>query len=149
MEVLQFREGFYPFNTLQGRFEGGFAMKRLFLAAVALGLVLVSLSAVNTSGPEEVRHGPRIAVNELFSLNWAGYAVASDFASPSPTVTSVQGSWIVPTVEPTERTLFSSVWVGVGGFFQGDNSLIQAGTGQESRHGVTLYFAWTEALPQG
>ncbi len=124
-------------------------MKGILLASVVLGLMLTSLTAVNASAPELVRHGTRAAMNQLYSLNWAGYAVASDFTSPIATVTSAQGSWIVPTVEPTGRTIFSSVWVGVGGFFQGDNSLLQAGTGQDSGHQTTVYFAWTEALPQG
>jgi hypothetical protein len=81
----------------------------------------------------------------LSSQDWAGYVVASDFTSPSPLVSSVSGSWIVPEVTVTPQDTFSAVWVGIGGLF--DGTLIQAGTEQDSVGGQTYYSAWYELLP--
>lgn len=83
----------------------------------------------------------------LGSLNWAGYAAASDFTAPKAVATAVQGSWIVPTVQATSKTQYSSVWVGIGGFFQGDGTLIQTGTEEDSGSGSTFYAAWYELIP--
>ena len=60
-------------------------------------------------------------------------------------VTAVAGSWRVPSVEPTANDVYSSVWVGVGGY--GEKSLIQTGTAQQSVKGVASYYAWYELLP--
>jgi hypothetical protein len=38
--------------------------------------------------------------------------------------------------------------VGIGGFFQGDSTLIQAGTGEQMVNGQATYNAWTEILPR-
>ena len=86
-------------------------------------------------------------LDALNSLNWAGYVVASDFSSPQATVTSATGSWVVQTVAPSKRPVYSTQWVGIGGFFSGDNSLIQTGTSSNSANGNTNYFAWYELLP--
>lgn len=81
----------------------------------------------------------------LSSQDWGGYVVASDFTSPSPTVTAVTGSWIVPEVAVTPQDTFSAIWVGIGGLF--DGTLMQAGTEQDSVGGQTSYSAWYEFLP--
>lgn len=81
----------------------------------------------------------------LTNLNWGGYIAASNLTAPEPTVTSVSGSWTVPTVSVSTGNTFSSVWVGIGGFF--DTSLIQCGTEQDSFSGQTAYSAWYELLP--
>ena len=81
------------------------------------------------------------------SLNWAGYVVASDFTSPLGVVTDVRGSWIVPAIQATSKAEYSSVWIGIGGLFQGDTSLIQTGTEADSGSGATFYAAWYELLP--
>jgi Peptidase A4 family len=78
-------------------------------------------------------------------LNWGGYAVASDFNNPQPKVSSVSGSWIVPTVQFSQNDAFSAVWVGIGGTF--GNTLIQAGTEQDCIAGEVVYSAWFELLP--
>lgn len=104
--------------------------------------------ALNPPAATALRHGTNLRQAQLFSLNWAGYAAASDFTNPEAAVTAVHGSWIVPAVRPTNRAEFSSAWVGIGGFFSGDVSLIQTGTEQDSSHGATFYSAWLETLPQ-
>jgi hypothetical protein len=77
--------------------------------------------------------------------NWAGYAVASDLQNPAPEVTSVNGSWTVPSVSDVGVDAFSAVWVGIGG--QYDKRLIQIGTEQDWINGVAVYSARYEMLP--
>jgi hypothetical protein len=80
------------------------------------------------------------------SQNWAGYAILSNLTEPQPVVTGVSGSWIVPSVEASGRDTFSGVWIGVGGYGS-DETLVQAGTEQDSVRGLTSYSAWFEILP--
>jgi hypothetical protein len=81
----------------------------------------------------------------MVAENWAGYAVASDLQNPQPEVTSVNGSWTVPSVSDVGVDAFSAVWVGVGG--QYGHSLIQIGTEQDWVNGGPTYSAWYETLP--
>jgi hypothetical protein len=81
----------------------------------------------------------------LTDLNWGGYAVASDFNSPKPVITSVGGSWVVPQIETSQNDTFSAIWVGIGGTV--GTTLIQAGTEQDCIGGTVYYSAWFELLP--
>ena len=81
----------------------------------------------------------------MVAENWAGYAVASDLQNPMPEVTSVNGSWTVPSVSDVGVDAFSAVWVGVGG--QYGHTLIQVGTEQDWVSGGPVYSAWYETLP--
>ncbi len=80
-----------------------------------------------------------------YSLNWAGYVVASSFTTPAATVTMANGSWVVQTVAASRKPTYSAQWVGIGGFF--DSTLIQTGTSSDSASGATNYYAWYELLP--
>ena len=80
----------------------------------------------------------------LTSSDWSGYTVASDLNYPQPNVTSVNGSWTVPTVNVSPGNSFSAAWIGIGGQF--DGTLIQAGTEQDSTNGQGTYSAWYELL---
>lgn len=86
-------------------------------------------------------------IRRLTSFDWSGYSVASDLNSPEPQVTKVNGSWTVPTVKVSAGDTYSAVWIGVGGQF--DDTLIQAGTEQDSIDGKGTYSAWYELLPSG
>jgi len=68
--------------------------------------------------------------------------------TPQQTVTGVGASWVVPTVAPSTDDTFSAVWIGLGGQFTGDTSLIQCGTEQDSIGGQLVYSAWYELLPR-
>jgi hypothetical protein len=87
--------------------------------------------------------GPR---NETLSHNWSGYGL-----SGGP-YTSVQASWVVPTVSyetypGSPGVEVSSTWIGIGGQ-DGDETLIQIGTQQMAApSGKKGYFAWYEILP--
>jgi hypothetical protein len=76
---------------------------------------------------------------------WSGYIVASDIQNPSPVISSVNASWTVPEVKPSENDTFAGVWVGIGGY--GEETLIQTGTEQEYLNGRPVYYAWYELLP--
>src|SRR5271157_358038 len=90
-----------------------------------------------------------LASQSWTSFNWSGYAVASDLNNPRPLVTSIYGSWTVPTVTGLAPggEAYSAVWIGIGGQFLSDQSLIQAGTEQDSSRGRAEYSAWYELLP--
>ena len=90
----------------------------------------------------------------LQSTNWGGYVVASnqtalnDYNSTyaKPDITQVNASWTVQTAGSSHKAAYSAQWVGIGGFFSGDSSLIQTGTESDYSHGAS-YGAWYELLP--
>jgi len=81
----------------------------------------------------------------LVSLDWGGYIAFSP--NQQPLISGVSGSWTVPRVEPTSEDSSSAMWIGVGGYVDSDNTLIQAGTEQDSVNGAAIYSAWYETLP--
>ncbi len=82
----------------------------------------------------------------LTSPQWAGYVTMSNLLLRQPLVTSVSGSWTVPSVDAySQDDAFSAAWVGVGGY--GENTLIQAGTLHGVKNGEVVYYAWYELLP--
>jgi len=77
-----------------------------------------------------------------YSTNWSGYAVTGSAGS----VTSVEGSWAVPTVTGNRRTTaYSSFWVGIDGF--SSNTVEQTGTDSDMHNGKAEYYAWYEFYP--
>ena len=78
--------------------------------------------------------------SSLTSTNWSGYAVSANRGS----VTSVVGSWVVPTVSGT-GTAYSSTWVGIDGF--SSSTVEQIGTDSDVYNGVPQYYAWFEMYP--
>jgi hypothetical protein len=81
----------------------------------------------------------------LLVSQWSGYMVAPDVQDQSPLVKSVNASWRVPEINPSENNTFSGVWVGIGGY--GEDTLIQTGTEQECIDGKVTYYSWYELLP--
>lgn len=109
----------------------------------ALGFLVVSLAAfflilntVYASVPTE-------------SINWAGYIAASNALNPqNGVVTSVNGSWIVQSVNQTTVPYkYSSQWIGIDGAT--NQYLIQTGTESDSANNIdgSSYYAWWEVLP--
>jgi hypothetical protein len=88
------------------------------------------------------------------SNNWSGYNQGVlDKGSP---FTSVSGTWTVPTATQHKagEAESSASWVGIGGgcldtgCTANDNTLIQAGTGQDvAANGKASYYAWYELIP--
>jgi hypothetical protein len=85
------------------------------------------------------------------STNWSGYGVETDFNSPaSYAVTSVSGTWKVPTVASSNSFGWSSTWVGIDGF--SSSTVEQLGTEQDTAltaayYGMPQYYAWYEMYP--
>jgi hypothetical protein len=77
--------------------------------------------------------------NTAESSNWSGYA------DTGPTFSAISAQWVVPTVQPSQSSQYSSTWIGIDGY--GDSSLIQTGTAQETSSGATDYYDWYEILP--
>lgn len=121
------------------------AIFAVIILGVATGYYYYEYTLLNnnpSSGPAISSQTTTVSTD----LNWGGYAVASDFNNPQPIVTEVSGSWIVPQVTITQSDTFSAIWIGIGGTF--GNTLIQAGTEQDSIDGQAVYSAWFELLPQ-
>lgn len=123
-------------------------MRRMTIA-LAVGWLAIPVALVSTSTGvatigHAVFHPGAILTRGAFlqSTNWSGVA------DTGRTYTSVKGSWRVPAVSATSGPGFASDWVGVGGFFPGDSTLIQAGTSEQMMNGQATYNAWTEILPR-
>src|SRR4029077_4765530 len=89
---------------------------------------------------------PLPILDTAYSTNWSGYAAETNLSTPaSNAVTTVSGSWTVPTVTGKVNA-YSSVWVGIDGY--SSNSVEQLGTEQDtSKSGATRYYAWWEIYP--
>jgi hypothetical protein len=77
------------------------------------------------------------APNASTSTNWSGYAIQTSNGA----VTSVSGSWIVPTVSGS-GTGYSAIWVGIDGYQS--STVEQIGTEQDAGGGD---YAWYEMYP--
>jgi len=85
-------------------------------------------------------HGSGITNTTAQSTNWSGYY------DSGPTFSEVTADWVVPTVQASQASQYSSTWIGIDGAID-TNSLIQTGTAQDTSAGTTQYFAWYEMLP--
>jgi hypothetical protein len=50
-------------------------------------------------------------------------------------------------VTASNTNTYSAIWIGIGGQFNNDSTLIQCGTEQDSVGGQSIYSAWYELLP--
>ena len=84
----------------------------------------------------------------VFSTNWSGYAAENNFSSPDKhSVTSVEGSWIVPSISPAQSGSYCYIWAGIDGY---DNDTVeQIGTAHNWFAGSLQQFAWFEMFPAG
>lgn len=85
-----------------------------------------------------------VRAGTMTTKNWAGYAVTTS------DITGVTSTFTVPTAGLVLPG-FAATWTGIGGFVNGDKSLIQAGVQEQSLPADPLfpvqYFAWYELLP--
>lgn len=114
----------------------------ILLIAAWVILLLASLTVMSSVVTPFLKS---LQTQNLVSLTWSGYVVVSDTLFPQPLVTSVNGSWIVPTVSPSASNVYSAAWIGIGG--QSDKTLIQCGTEHDYVNGQPRYSAWYEMLP--
>jgi hypothetical protein len=115
------------------------------LVASALGAatVLVPLGASGGAAAQNATalNLHRNSHNILESSNWSGMVETGS----SGAYTSVGGSWTVPTVTKTSGNSYSATWIGIDG--DGNDDLIQTGTGSQWTGGKASYNAWWEILP--
>ncbi len=90
---------------------------------------------------------PLIRIREDTSLNWSGYAVATNLITPQTgSVKNVSGSWVVPKLKSVKGNAYSSIWVGIDGF--SSNTVEQIGTEQDWVNGEQISYAWFEMYPR-
>src|SRR5262245_59009009 len=83
------------------------------------------------------------------SVNWSGYAVETNLASPQANVfTDVQATWVVPSVIPSASNTYSSTWIGLDGDSQSSKTVKQIGIEQDYINGKAVYYAWYEMYPK-
>ncbi len=76
------------------------------------------------------------------SNNWSGYAVTGTG------FTSAKGSWHVPEVQCNKTpNTYSSFWVGLDGFQNGNDTVEQNGTASDCSGTTPQYYAWYEYYP--
>lgn len=94
------------------------------------------------------KHGsnPHLKIREGTSLNWSGYAAATNLSNPAKdSVTQVSGIWTIPTLTATSSSTYSSIWVGIDGFT--NTTVEQIGTEQDWISGSQHNYAWFEMYP--
>ncbi len=111
-----------------------------------LALVFGSASLASASVKSVSHSAPRVRVKNGTSLNWSGYAVETNLASPQAgAVTDVKGQWTVPAVTGSSDA-YSSMWVGIDGYNSG--TVEQIGTEEDISSGSPVYYAWFEMYPK-
>jgi hypothetical protein len=121
-----------------------------FKTGLVVGLIVMLTVIIPVQNNTQVLQAEQIHVTEqVYSLNWSGYAVETDLDSPaSNAVTYVTGSWTVPKVtgpSPRMGAYYSSVWVGIDGY--SSNTVEQIGTEQDWFWGRPVYYAWFGLYP--
>jgi len=83
----------------------------------------------------------------LVSPNWSGYE--EDNGSGAANDTAVSGTFTIPYLYQADPVnSWMSEWVGIDGFLNNNQNLIQAGIAEyQSSPGVFKYFPWWEILP--
>ena len=124
--------------------------KAVVLAALfVLSLMVVAVPSIAAQSGSSLHFGKVVSSSSgtTSSTNWAGYVAASNFNSPAHVVTGITGSWKVQSVSSSSSSTYSSQWIGIGGFFSHDRTLIQTGTESDYSSGSAQYNAWYEMLP--
>jgi hypothetical protein len=116
------------------------------LVLVTLWIVLL-LASVTILSSVVTPFLKTLQTQSLISSDWSGYGVSSNVLFPQSSVSSISGSWTVPTVTVSSVETFSAAWIGVGGQANGDNTLIQVGSEHDSISGQAVYSLWYEMLP--
>jgi hypothetical protein len=116
------------------------------------GFILVAFVLINplfavTLANDSPSSRPNMKTRAGTSENWSGYAALSSISSPTNGfVTSVTGSWIVPTLTcNSSQDTYVAIWVGIDGY--SDQTVEQIGTEQDCVNGVQENYAWVEFYP--
>jgi hypothetical protein len=131
-----------------------FSSCRGVILRVVAGAALVAVSVGSLGTSADAAQVPRAFVAQpSTSANWAGYVATGPgstgaTASPAMSYTDVTGQWVVPTATCSGSHTSVAIWVGLGGFSVGSQSLEQAGIAADcSTGGKPRYYAWYELVP--
>lgn len=113
------------------------------LLVIGSWVVYNSFNSTPSIGSSEMSSGS--APVSLKSPQWSGYVAMSNLILRQSSVTFVNGSWTVPSINSTAYDAYAAIWIGVGGYNEG--SLIQTGVELQCVNGVVSYYAWYEFLP--
>ncbi len=92
--------------------------------------------------------GKAIPKNQAVSTNWSGYVAANNLNNPAQnSVTSVSGSWIVPSVKSSNNNTYCAIWIGIDGY--ASSTVEQLGTAHDCINGQVQHYAWIEMYPGG
>lgn len=115
-------------------------------------LAILSVALVGAAAAATAVAKPTAGID--VSSNWSGYAITgvgstANVASTSMNFTDVTGTWVQPTATCTPgQSTSAAIWVGLGGYTVGSNSLEQTGTSADcSSSGKATYYAWYELVP--
>ncbi len=102
------------------------------------------INSLNPLSPDN-QFSLNLSAGPTTSNNWSGYQV---YTKKKYSVDEVSGSWIVPNIQPSSESTYSSSWVGISG----GGSIQQIGTYQNfivNSDGTTetQYEAWFEMYP--
>jgi hypothetical protein len=110
-------------------------MKKLVSFTVAVGLLLVSISA---------QAKPREAEPASVTRGWAGYVVRTYGGS----FEEVRGSWVQPQIVCNRPGSSAAIWVGLGGANSDSEALEQVGTSADcSGSALVSHSAWYQLFP--
>jgi hypothetical protein len=112
-------------------------MRALFKKIIVGVFVLITVASTGFAYAQTTAVESKVDAST--SRNWSGYIARGE------DVTTVSGSWIVPTPE-SDVSGANSTWIGIGGDTSRD--LIQAGTQAIVDDGEIRYSAWIERLPR-
>jgi hypothetical protein len=92
------------------------------------------------------RTHPHMPTKKGTSLNWSGYASATNIHNPTPdSVSTVNGTWTVPKLKATNNNSYAAIWVGIDGYSSA--TVEQLGTEHDWINGVQQNYAWFEMYP--
>lgn len=81
------------------------------------------------------------------SLNWSGYAAATNMSRPANnSVTFVVSQWVVPSLMPESGHTYASYWPGMDGF--SNSTVEQLGSEHDWVNGGQVNYVWFEMYPQ-
>jgi Peptidase A4 family len=123
--------------------------RRLLLVVVAVGaLVSAAVLGSAATATADARVAAPLAAGAAndVSANWSGYAATIPSGS---TFTDATGTWQIPTAACNPGQASSAaIWVGLGGYNVGAQSLEQAGSSSDcSVAGKATYYIWYELVP--
>lgn len=105
--------------------------------------MVVAVPSIDAQTSNELHFGKVVSSSSgtPSSINRAGYVAASSFSSPAHVVTIITGSWTVQSVSASSSSTYLSQWIGMGGYFSNERTLIQTGTESDYSSGSALYSA--------